>query len=349
VISAWLLGIAGSLMVYADDDHVTVVSPSVSGQAELGRLTTSARYTVDAVSAASVDLVTAASPRGFEEIRHQVRGSGDYALGGSGARLDLGYGASVEPDFVGHGVDGGYRTDLLDRHATVSARGAFRYATVMHAHDPELLRTRTAYEAELAWSHVLGRRSVADLGARVEHARGYLANPYRLVRIHAPAALVSSTAVAEAVPDTRTGAALTGRLRALVAPDLHALGEYRFSRDTWGISAHTATARGTLGLWNDRLLVTLEARGYLQGAADFHRTRYESFPAVPEHRTADKELGRTWTALAGLDVEWSPTVTFGSALRLGLGFDAYYMRYPQHPTLRARTAGIGTVDVTWEP
>jgi hypothetical protein len=99
----------------------------------------------------------------------------------------------------------------------------------------------------------------------------------------------------------------------------------------------------------DQLVLSLEGRGYFQRRASFYRRRYETFPRIPEHRTADKELGPMWTALGGVDLEWSPAVTFVSALRFGIGFDLYHMRYLDHPALSRRTAMIGTFDVELEP
>jgi len=84
--------VSTALLVYSDDDHVTVISPRLGGRAELGALTLDARYTVDAVSAASVDLVTAASPAGFSELRHQASGAAEHALG-AGARVRVIYDA----------------------------------------------------------------------------------------------------------------------------------------------------------------------------------------------------------------------------------------------------------------
>ncbi len=338
--------VSSALLVYSDDDHVTVVSPRVGGRAELDELTLDARYAIDAVSAASVDLVTAASPGGFSEVRHQASGSAEHALG-AGARVRGGYGASIEPDFVGHGLDVAYQRDVLDRLATVSASYALRYSTVLRAHDPDFSRTRTGHEVGLGWAHVLGPASVLDLGAGLDHGRGFLSNPYRLVRLYAPGQAASATAVVEAVPGTRTGGWLDARLRVRAGPVV-TRAEYRLSRDTWGVGAHTLEARGTLALAGETLLLTLQARGYLQGRADFYRGRYDTFPEQPRYRTADKELGRMWTVLAGLDVEWSPAVRLGRALRLGLGFDLYHLRYPEHPSLRSRTASVVTADATLE-
>ncbi len=338
--------VSTALLVYSDDDHVTVISPRLGGRAELGALTLDARYTVDAVSAASVDLVTAASPAGFSELRHQASGAAEHALG-AGARVRGGYGASVEPDFVGHGLDVGYQRDVRGRLATVSASYALRYATVMRARDPDFQRTRTGHEAGVGWAHVLGPASVLDVGAGLDHSRGYLANPYRLVRLFSPGQSTSATAIVEAVPGTRTGAWLDARVRGREGR-LSGRAEYRFARDSWGVLAHTLEARGTLALAGETLLLTLQARGYLQGHADFYRTRYQTFPEEPRYRTADKELGRMWTALGGLDVEWSPNVRIGRALRLGVGFDLYHLRYPEHPVLRSRTANVVTADATLE-
>src|SRR5262245_55118368 len=63
------------LSSYTDTDHVSVLSPAlgVAARSPTPAWSLGVRYLVDAVSAASVDIVATASRR-WSEVRHQVSG-----------------------------------------------------------------------------------------------------------------------------------------------------------------------------------------------------------------------------------------------------------------------------------
>jgi hypothetical protein len=111
---------------------------------------------------------------------------------------------------------------------------------------------------------------------------------------------------------------------------------------------HTAKLRTTLGWAGDAWTLSLEGRGHVQTAVSFYRQRYETFPRVPELRTAEKDLGLLWSVLGGAHLQWSTPLSKGSTLRLGAGGDVYHLRYLDYAFLRARTALIGTFDTTLE-
>ncbi|MBI4820552.1 MAG: DUF3570 domain-containing protein [Deltaproteobacteria bacterium] len=340
--------VSSSVMLYSDDSHVRVLATTIEGNKQVGEaISASAAYTVDVVSAASVDVVTSASPAGFEELRHQARAAFEYDFG-EGTKAGVDYGASVEPDFVGHGVQATYAFDLLERNVTLGFAYGFQLAAIGQSRARTLEHERLGHDLSATFSQVLGQRTVADVGASLGVATGYLANPYRLVRVFEPEAANPSTAVPEALPDARTSGSILLRVRQELLPSWHALLEYKLYSDDWGLMAHTAFMRQTLGFLDDTVLVSAELRGYLQGAADLYRARYETFPNVPIHRSADKELGGMSSLLGGLDLEWSSQLDFADALRLGLGLDVYGMSYDAYPALSGRLAFVGSFDVTLE-
>src|SRR5450432_3576141 len=88
------------LSAYSDSDHVDVLTPSISGDAQDATAGWSARgqYLVDAVSAASVDIVSTASPH-WTEVRQAGSAEGalkrrDLSVAGTGS-------FSSEPDYLG--------------------------------------------------------------------------------------------------------------------------------------------------------------------------------------------------------------------------------------------------------
>lgn len=336
-----------SLLVYTDSDNVTVWKPTAAGSVAAGSAMASARWSTDFISAASVDLVSSASPRGFEEIRNQAELGGAWDFG-DGRRADLRWSLSREPDFHSQAMSLSATTDLLSRRVTAVLGVGASVADVGRAGDAAFWQDRAGQDVSLQASIILARATVLDLIATSQRLSGYQASPYRFVRLYQPAAALHQTAVTEQVPTLRWRDAATVRLRHRLAPAVFGLVDYRFYADTWGMVGHTATARTiwTLpgGLWS----LTAEARGHVQGAVDFYRRRYETLPQAPMWRTADKELGPMWTALGGLLLEWNPPGRGLSAFHIGLGADILHMRYLDNAFLRSRTALVTTLDLSWD-
>lgn len=334
-------------MLYSDSDGVTVWAPTVRGSARAGDLTVSAQVAVDVVSAASVDLVSAASPQGFEEVRGGAGADLSLRLG-PGHEISAGYSGSTERDFTQHSLRLGHMIDVFQRMSTLSVGYSFAHSDVYRARDELFREARQTHELSLGWTQILSRVTMLDgwVGGGLTH--GFQASPYRFVRIFESGSRAQSTAVREVTPEDRWLGVLGVRLRTRLLENVFWAGSYRAYLDSWGVSAHTLSVRVSKTLFDDRLLVGLEGRGYVQSGARFYAERYETFPFVPELRTADKELGPMWTALGGLNLEWSFEFEQTEVLRVGASLSAYHMSYLEHPLLDGRTALISTVDVSLE-
>ena len=337
----------GSVMVYGDDDHVLVVSPTVAGSTRVGPVSASAHVTLDIISAASVDLVTSASPGGYDEQRTEV-GAGVGLNLGPGHEVDVSYGWSGEPDYETHSLSVGHAIDLLGRRATLAASYGFARSRVGRKNDSVFEEHKDTHRADLTWSHALTRDVALDVSYGLSIAEGFQANPYRFVRLYEPGAPQHATAVPETAPDERIRNTATLRVRSRLTGRLFGIADYRFYGDSWGVLAHTATLRASLGLLGDALTLTAETRGTVQGAASFYRERYETLPSAPELRTADKELGGLWSLLGGLHAEYTLSLHSRHALRLGVGADVVHFRYLDFEFLTGRTAFITTADLSWE-
>ena len=340
--------VEGALLIYSDDDDVTVVSRTIAGRYDGETVSAGARLAADVITAASVDLVTAASPGGYEETRREAETDVSVELD-RGVRVGAGYGISVEPDFVSQRASANYAHEIYDRRLSLSASYAFTHSAFGRAQDPELTLERDSHAGEIGASLVLSPTLVVEALYGLTVVGGEQANPYRYVRLYAPGAAGQATAVPEAVPDERLRHVGTLRLRARLHPRLFGVAAYRLYADSWGVVAHTASLRASRGFFDEVVVLSADARGYLQDAAGFYRARYETFPSAPARRTSDKELGPMWTARGGLHVEVDPGLRFADALRIGAGFDLLYMRYLDFPFLDARRATLSTIDVTWEP
>ena len=289
------------LAVYADDDAVTVVRPSALLAAPAGRAELTAEVVIDIVSAASVDLVSQASPRGFQETRVEPALTLSLPLSRL-ATLSLRGFASTESDFDLLGASAGVSLDSASRADTVALTYALSQAAVGRADDPGASRGRTTMQLGASWTRVTDRAGYLDLVLEGELQVGALANPYRYVAIETSTG-ERCCSVPERTPELRAALAALLRVRRALARDrvfLHV--DYRFAADGWGLTSHTVSARALLPV-SQRAVLGASARGYLQSAADFHRTRYVGADAVPAYRTRDRNLGPERSASLGLACE----------------------------------------------
>lgn len=293
---------SATLRVYADDDHVTVVSPSAMVRAAAAHGTTvTVDTTVDAVSAASVDVTTSASPRAVSEQRIELGVAGTYRRERGPTWLTLGMRGSHETDYDAMRARVGARRELAQRNAALELTYVLGADVARSAMDSTFRATRTSHELMVTASQVLGPRSVADLIGHATIASGYHASPYRDVLVGQPASPLARR-VPEATPRTRISGALAARLRWAVAARWATAATYRYYRDDWSIDSHTATAEIHRQLERGWLVGVL-VRGYLQGRAWFYRPRYDDTMEVPALRTRDRTLGAMRSAHAALTLD----------------------------------------------
>jgi len=337
---------SATVSVYADDNEVTVVSPTARGGGAFGPVDLTATAGVDVVSAASVDIVSAASPHAFHETRFHAAVDGRWAPA-AGTGITAGYALSTEPDFLTHAFTLGAARDVFDRHVTLGLDYSFGWSRIGRVGDLAFERFRQTHQIEASWSHVLSPTVVLDLEYGLTLVAGYQANPYRFVRLYFPGEALQATGIAERTPDFRARQSGTVRLRARLTPALFSAAEYTFYADSWGMVAHTLSARASFTFTPAWTLVG-EARGHTQTGVSFYRSRYETLPEAPSLRTAEKEFGPMWTVLGSLHLDWTPEVSWAENFRVGLGADFLHLRYLDHPLITNRNAVIGMVDVSWE-
>ena len=332
--------------VYADDDRVTVLSPSAAAHAPLGRrgrLDVSAE--VDAISATSVDVVTSPSPSTVHDLR--IGGAAAASLAaGDASTVSARVSGSRENDYRSLLVGGGLGAELARRTTLVDLALAASFDDVGKRADASFSRGRQSWHLTASWTQVLDRRTYLDVVADGLAVLGYQANPYRSVPIES--ATTSVLRVDEAIPSRRLGLALVGRLRRAIDARGHwfATAEYRFYADEWSVRSHTAGAQLLLSVLGDRLTVGGLVRGYAQGSADFYADRYVDLGAgAPALRTRDRTLGGMSSLHAALTVDVALTRGRGAeAVRviasggvLELAFD----RYPPQAHRRALLLTLG--------
>lgn len=331
-----------AVFVHTDDDGLTVVHPVATAAASIDEATrTSARYDADVVSAATIDVRTSASPRGFEETRHGLslgveRDFDRTTRGGASVAFSLAPDHRAESAGVSTSIEDDRRTGALTLSANVA------HEEISRAGDAEPMGDLFAIGGSLTWSTLLSSAIVVDLAAALEHQAGYLESPYRFVPIYVGGGQ-DAVRVPEEVPDARVRGALRAGSRIALTSRLFGRVGYRLHGDDWGIVGHTIDASLTaepLPGW----LATVSGRFYGQRGASFYDGHYATLPSIPTLRTCDRELAGTALVAGGVrigreDVEWLGLL-FSADVRAELSFQRYFDT-PVLPERTALTAGIG--------
>lgn len=304
---------------YVDTDSVSVLTPSVTASlADASRgWTANGSYLVDVVSAASVDIVSTASPR-WTEVRHA--GHLDAAF----RPRDVGVGAtaaiSSEPDYLSASGGGRLFLSLVERSVTPQLAYSYthdtagRVGTPFSVYSQQLIRHAVSASVEL----VVDPRTKLQLEGAAFLERGDQKKPYRLLPVFdasvadqlprgASLALVNRLRLpgrmAERTPGERNRFVIAGRMARRYDGASLRIGQ-RLYADDWGLFASTVDARVAVGVGR-RWSVWLGARGHLQSGVAFWRRAYVARVDVagtteaPEYRTGDRELGPLYAGTVG--------------------------------------------------
>jgi Protein of unknown function (DUF3570) len=333
---------SASLSIYADDDSMTVISPAVGASIPAGRITADVGVAADTVTGASVDVVTSASPSPIHEQREQLS-LGATALLPHHVRAIVRAIGSTEHDYdVIHGWALA-QAELTDRDLVVEVGYDHGRAWVGKVGDPTFAADRTDDRVVVRASQVLDRRTYLDVLVDLSRIAGYQASPYRLVAIAAPAS-TGVMLVGEATPRLRHAVAAAVRLRRAVGERWFVHAGYRAAIDDWGVVSHTGRLLAIAQLDGGAWRLGAEARGYLQGGADFYQVRYVSDDGVaPGLRTRDRTLGPMRSAAAELTGD---RAVGRAGLRVQLAVGASHFWWLEDLYQRGRTALTTTVAVT---
>ncbi len=356
-----VLRFAVDTLVYADSDRVLVVSPqaAVHGRLDRDGGEASARVVLDVISAASVDVVSHATPR-FQESRTEV----DLAVSKRfGPWLPSAhYRNSSEPDYSSNDF-GAAIERRLHPDATLSASYDLSLDEVGRSGTSLATWSRglTTHTAEVSLTQVVGPRTLLRGVYTLTAQTGYQEKPYRYVPLFTPDVMASNTAAGvtldlgnfddyrqaerppEEVPELRIRHAFGLRLlRYLGAIHGSLRADYRFYADSWSLLANSLESELAIPIGKTSRL-SLRGRVHQQTGAFFWHRAYVTAPGdIPRWRTMDRDL--------------SPYVTLSSGARyeLGLGdFGLYadlegtYTRYLDYMFLDSRVALIGQLGVRY--
>lgn len=341
--------------VYADE-WIVVVSPAARGRAEIAdRVVVEGGFALDVLSGATPVLATDAvtSATYFSESRRDSHLSITYA---PAERWDVGATGfvSVEPDHITASGTARGRVEVFQRMTTLALDYSFLYERVGTVHDPELWLLTTGHVGKFTVSQILSKRAtltgvVSAQYTKCEDPLGCQANPYRVVPMLDDGTIVVTVPERHADQRLRTAAAL--RLSHHLGRGIGVQAGYRFYADTWKVTGHTGDAALVGAFLDDSLVARLEGRFTWQEPASFFSARYSidpSDPAVPEYRTADRELARLYNVLVGARLEHAVPRLGPVELTANARLSRIWYRYLNYPQLPRRNAWLMGVGVNGE-
>lgn len=293
-------GTAGT-SIYTNNDGLRVISPWVEARQQVSATAgVGATMRTDLISAASVDMISGASPS-FEEVRKEAGFSADYDK--SGTRGHAGYIYSTEHDTHSHMFSVGGQTELLSRNLTLALGYGLGLDRLGSVREPETLwRDRTSHRIDATVTQLLSPSTVVSAAYTLQQIEGFQSSPYRLVPLVSrdPALWLKSQAqwVAERHPDSRGRQGLTLEGRQAIGRSVFLRAAWRGYVDTWAMRSNTGELGVTVDLGHG-LEAELSDRLYWQSRASFYRPMYAVDRA---YITRDRRLAGQWSNSVGLDL-----------------------------------------------
>lgn len=296
------------------------------------KVAVSANYYVDEVSAASVDVVTSASP--YVEKRTEKSVGVDYLRGKS--IYSLNYGTSKENDYEASSAHLNLSQDFFGDLTTLTLGYSVGKDEVFRTGDRAFADEVDRQHFRIGVSQVLTRNLVASLSHELITDEGFLNNPYRSVRYLNGGGGYSFQP--EQYPRTRTSEATTLGVSYYLPWRAGLHGEYRSFEDSWGIDANS---------WQIKLIQplgqiwTLETRYrvYRQGEADFYSDLFP-YQDANNFLARDKELSDFESTVFGLGLGFqfnrAKRETFNRA-GIHLWVDRFQFDYNNFRDLRVQT------------
>jgi Protein of unknown function (DUF3570) len=225
------------------------------------KVSVSAQYYIDAVSNASIDVVTTASP--FKETRKAWELGIDTVVRDS--TLSLSLSRSDEPDYIADAISVDAAHEVFGGQTTVSlgftrAKDQVGKKGVQGFFDQAL-----HWQYRVGVTQILTPRWLVSLNTEAVSDSGYLGSPYRAARVF-------GAAVPERNPRTRSSRAV--KLRSItdtgnIVERSSFRAEYRRFWDNWQIKAQT-TELGASKYLGQSFLLDATLRFYAQGKALFY-------------------------------------------------------------------------------
>lgn len=255
---------------------MTAHGPAVLVRKSLGdKVSLSGQLYVDAVSNASVDVVTTASP--YKERRNEFSFGVDYAVRDS--NLSFGLSRSDEPDYKADALSVDVAQEVFGGMTTVNL-GFTRGADKVGQKNLGFFDQAKHWQYRIGVTQILTPRWLASANVEAISDSGYLGNPYRAARVF-------GAAVPENLPRTRSSRALNLRAIGDLGSRDAVRASYRYFFDNWQVKAHTLEG-GYSRYVGESFLFDGFLRHYRQDGASFYSDNAQS---QTTYITRNRQLG----------------------------------------------------------
>ncbi len=254
------------------------------------KVSLSGSYYMDAVSNASIDVVTTASK--YHEVRHEFGLSADYVY--RDAQITLAALTSHEPDYTANSGSLDVTQEVFGGMSTIALGFTRGSDTVLKHGSPEFHDTASHWQYRLGLTQILTPRWLMSANFEALSDDGYLGSPYRVARVF-------GAAVPERNPRTRTGRAFKTRLVGDLGSRDAMHVEYRYYTDTWDIKAHTAEI-GYSRYFGDSWLADTFIRYYTQKHALFYS---DNAPSETVYVSRNRQLSTFYDAGIGAKLAYT--------------------------------------------
>ena len=241
------------------------------------------------------------------------------------------YSYSTEHDYVSRGVALNYALDLNEKNTTLQLGWSHNFDTVLPYHGTYIFlpQSKDQDDVLVGITQLLGPKTVLTADFTFRNARGYLADPYRGV-VFDDYPVADPPYYNEIRPNYRQSYIGYLSLTQYLTP-LHASveGSYRFSRDTFGISAHTLDLQWRQKIGR-RVVLSPLFRFYHQTAANFYGDQFPGDPGlypvfdptpIPTYYSADYRLSKIETFTFGVEA----SIKVIESLSLDFAYKRYEM------------------------
>jgi hypothetical protein len=295
-------------------------------------------YYVDAISSASIDVVTQASP--YKERRTQYSLSADAIHGKS--TYSGGYISSNENDYRSRTAFLSVSQDMFGDLTTVSFSATRGWDQVGMRGNAAFKRPLDRRNWSVGVTQVLTRNLLSSLNVEASESEGFLNNPYRQVRYRDALSASGYSRQLERYPHTRNGNAAALQLKYYLPWRAALDGNYRYYSDTWGIRGHTYRL-GYTHPWRNWTFDG-HARYYTQNRADFYSDLFPFFNSQ-NFLARDRELATFRSISFGGTASWQfmiPRATWISKGTLNFSYDRLRFNYHDFRDLRVQARTPGT-------
>ncbi len=294
---------------YFDNFRVNIVYPSVSFTKQIGGTTSlTARYLVDAISAASmkslfrVDGITSATSRDaggsdglLDEVRHEF-GAGVTQLV-SRATVSVNGLYSTEHDYTSRTLAVSMSMPFALKN-TVLQLGAVHSWDVVSPQNRTWDKDKRVLSLNAGVTQVLSKRTALQVDGSFSDMSGFLSDAYQVVTILGDGEVNTFEPIH---PEQRTRRAVGVRVNQSLGESSAISVGYRYYWDNWDLTSNTANIRYSRRV-APGILAKIGVRGYFQSKAYFFEPAY-SEPVV--FMTVDSKLNSGYT----YEVQFGATVS----------------------------------------